>query len=319
MTTLINADTVTGGAVITGDASGQLALQAAGVTQLTVSSSGVTIPTLIGANVNLTSNVSGTLPVLNGGTGATTLATNSVLLGNNGSPVQTVAPGASGNVLTSNGTTWASSTPAAGGTITATASGSISSGSPVLVNTNGTVSAATTTLGPSNLATLSPAVSASNASSSLVYCSDVNVYAFFYQNGSAYPAGRIGTPAADGSITWGSEVVLTTTNGNGTLCAVYLEGLGGCVVSFSAFGGSSTCFLIYVGVSASALTPAGSFTSSITSNQYNFLAWDSTNKIGMVCGSNSSSGTGTVRAWTVSGSTVSVGSAVSIDSGASIS
>lgn len=42
MTTTINADTVTGGAIITGDASGQLALQGAGVTQLTVTNSGIT-------------------------------------------------------------------------------------------------------------------------------------------------------------------------------------------------------------------------------------------------------------------------------------
>ena len=141
MTTNINADTVTGGAIITGDASGELALQAAGVTKLTVSSAGVTIPTLIGANVNLTSNVSGTLPVLNGGTGATTLATNNVLLGNGASAVQTIAPGASGNVLTSNGTTWASSTPATGYPTTSfVASGALSNGNVVVLNTNGTVS-----------------------------------------------------------------------------------------------------------------------------------------------------------------------------------
>lgn len=38
MTTLLNADTVTGGAIITGDASGQLGLQAAGTTVLTLNS-----------------------------------------------------------------------------------------------------------------------------------------------------------------------------------------------------------------------------------------------------------------------------------------
>ena len=40
MTTIINADTITGGAIITGDASGNLALQSGGVTGLTVSSGG---------------------------------------------------------------------------------------------------------------------------------------------------------------------------------------------------------------------------------------------------------------------------------------
>ena len=64
---------------------------------------------------NLTTNVTGTLPVGNGGTGATTLTANNVILGNGTSAVQFVAPGSSGNVLTSNGTTWQSTTPAATG------------------------------------------------------------------------------------------------------------------------------------------------------------------------------------------------------------
>ena len=57
-------------------------------------------------------------PVANGGTGAATLAANNVILGNGTSAVQVVAPGTSGNVLTSNGTTWASTTPVAGGDVT---------------------------------------------------------------------------------------------------------------------------------------------------------------------------------------------------------
>jgi hypothetical protein len=61
----------------------------------------------------LTTGVTGTLPVANGGTGATTLTTNYVLLGNGTSAPQMIAPSTSGNVLTSNGTTWASTAPAA--------------------------------------------------------------------------------------------------------------------------------------------------------------------------------------------------------------
>ena len=48
-------------------------------------------------------------PVANGGTGAATLTANNVLLGNGTSAVQLVAPGAIGNALVSNGTTWTSS------------------------------------------------------------------------------------------------------------------------------------------------------------------------------------------------------------------
>jgi hypothetical protein len=59
---------------------------------------------------NLTTAVTGTLPVANGGTGQTTLTSNNVLLGNGTGGVITVAPSTSGNVLTSNGTTWISAT-----------------------------------------------------------------------------------------------------------------------------------------------------------------------------------------------------------------
>ena len=73
------------------------------------------------ANSTLTlPNTSGTvlttaaaITVAQGGTGATSLTANNVLLGNGTSAVQVVAPGTSGNVLTSNGTTWTSQTPSA--------------------------------------------------------------------------------------------------------------------------------------------------------------------------------------------------------------
>jgi len=63
----------------------------------------------------LTTGVTGTLPVGNGGTGATTLTANNVILGNGTSAPLFVAPSTNGNVLTSNGTTWQSTAPAASG------------------------------------------------------------------------------------------------------------------------------------------------------------------------------------------------------------
>jgi hypothetical protein len=64
---------------------------------------------------NLTTNVTGTLPVANGGTGAATLTANNVVLGNGTSAPLFVAPSTTGNVLTSNGSTWQSTAPAGGG------------------------------------------------------------------------------------------------------------------------------------------------------------------------------------------------------------
>jgi hypothetical protein len=82
-------------------------------TKLTVGNlldSGLTAskPVFTDASKNLVST--GTLGADQGGTGAATLTANNVLLGNGTSAVQFVAPGTLGNVLTSNGTTWVSST-----------------------------------------------------------------------------------------------------------------------------------------------------------------------------------------------------------------
>ncbi len=52
-----------------------------------------------------------TISVTKGGTGATTLTANGVIVGNGTSAVSTVAPSTNGNVLTSNGTSWVSSSP----------------------------------------------------------------------------------------------------------------------------------------------------------------------------------------------------------------
>lgn len=61
----------------------------------------------------IAAGLSATLAVASGGTGATSLTANNVILGNGTSAVQFVAPGTTGNVLTSDGTTWASTAPAA--------------------------------------------------------------------------------------------------------------------------------------------------------------------------------------------------------------
>lgn len=87
----------------------------------TVTSVDMTVPAFLSVAGNpittsgtLAVTLSGTaLPVANGGTSLTTLTANNVILGNGTSAPTFVAPGSSGNVLTSNGTTWTSAAPSA--------------------------------------------------------------------------------------------------------------------------------------------------------------------------------------------------------------
>jgi hypothetical protein len=67
-----------------------------------------------------------------------TLTANNVVLGNGTSNVQFVAPSTTGNLLTSNGTTWTSTAPAAGGTVTSVATGNGLTGG--TITTSGTIS-----------------------------------------------------------------------------------------------------------------------------------------------------------------------------------
>lgn len=95
-----------------------------------------------GSNPNI--SLTGIVPVANGGTGVNSLTANNVILGNGTSPVQFVAPGTSGNVLTSNGTTWVSS-PVSSSGVTTVGTFSVSS------QVNGaTITGTTITFGPAD-------------------------------------------------------------------------------------------------------------------------------------------------------------------------
>lgn len=136
----ISAGTAPGTALVTsGDTTGQLVLQTNGTTTavtigtnqvvslaqpLPVASGGTGATSLSAAGI-LTTGAAVT--VAQGGTGSTSLTANNVLLGNGTSALQTVAPGTTGNVLTSNGTTWQSTAPAGGGSWVFLSSQTISS------------------------------------------------------------------------------------------------------------------------------------------------------------------------------------------------
>lgn len=102
----------------TGNSTTRVATTAFVQQEITANASNVNITGGTIANVTITGgSVSGLatdLAVEDGGTGASTFTANSVVLGNGTSSLagNMVAPSTSGNVLTSNGTTWTSATPA---------------------------------------------------------------------------------------------------------------------------------------------------------------------------------------------------------------
>jgi hypothetical protein len=104
--------------VISGDTSGSVTLSApatAGSTVLTLpATSGTVVTTATSTGISGSAISTGTVGVSVGGTGANTLTANNVILGNGTSAVQFVAPGSTGNVLTSDGTTWTSAAAAGG-------------------------------------------------------------------------------------------------------------------------------------------------------------------------------------------------------------
>ena len=125
-----NVSTVTGVLPVanggTGSASGVNVSTVDGVLPVLNGGTGSNIGSFSGANItslNATNISTGTLVVSRGGTGLSTLDSNNVILGNGTSSVQFVAPGTSGNVLSSNGTTWVS-----------TATGVIVSGTPITLS-----------------------------------------------------------------------------------------------------------------------------------------------------------------------------------------
>jgi hypothetical protein len=108
------------------------AFSALSVTGATTFSGAVVANTFSSSGATITGgSISGItdLAVADGGTGASTLAANNVLLGNGTSALQTVAPSTSGNFLRSNGTTWVSEAVSVGaGTVTSVATGNGLSG-----------------------------------------------------------------------------------------------------------------------------------------------------------------------------------------------
>jgi hypothetical protein len=139
-------EVVAGAGMTGGGTEGDVTLNVIGTADaITVSADAVTIASTYVGQTSITTLgtvATGTwqatdVGVAHGGTGVSSLTANSLLLGAGTSAVTFAAPGTSGNVLTSNGTVWASATPAAA---TSLDTGTVAyAGRTITVDTGGTL------------------------------------------------------------------------------------------------------------------------------------------------------------------------------------
>lgn len=158
------------------------------------------------SGVNLSTQVTGTLPVANGGTGNASLTTGYALIGNGTSSVAGLAPSTSGNIMVSNGTTWTSGTTLAGNYLY--------TGSNYFQNSTyiGATSTTSLALGSGSINFYSSTIG-SNANTSLYFQATGSAlanqaYVLAFNNGGspayAYSLAGDGTALKTGGGSWGS-------------------------------------------------------------------------------------------------------------------
>ena len=260
----------------------------------TVTSSGSL--TLGGAlsNVSLTSQVTGTLPVANGGTGTTTP---SLVQGSNITitgtwPNQTIAANASTS-----------------GQYQAVASGALANGSKVIVNADGTVSA----INSDNQAIGTAATFSGNQTYnddyavSIAYDSTNDKLVAVYEsifNSTIGCQAVVGTVTGT-SISWGTPVTFVT-NGS-ILSAVFDASTGKVVIAYSISGASQA---IVGTVSGTSISFGTAVTFSASSSTSISAVYDSVNAKVVIAYRDGSTNYGTAIVGTVSGTSISFGTAV---------
>jgi len=245
----------------------------------------------------------------NGGTGATTLPANNVLLGNGTSAVLAVAPGTAGNVLTSDGSTWSSTAPTVSGTVTSVGGTGTVNG----ISLSGTVTSS------GNL-TLGGALTGVNLGTQVTGTLPVangGTGQTSYTDGQLLIGNSTGNTLAKATLTAGSGINIT--NGAGSITIESTAGGGSVtsvaatVPSFLSVTGSpiTTSGTLAIAYSGTALPIANGGTSATTANgAINALLPSQTGNSGKVLSTNGTDtswaavgGSGTVTSVDVSGGT----------------
>jgi hypothetical protein len=181
--------------------------------------------------LDATDGLTGATPVANGGTGLSTITANNVILGNGTSAVQLVAPSTSGNVLTSNGTTWQSTAPAGGGVTSLNGqTGAITN---TTIDTIGSVIVAIPAVSaPASAGTSTTTVNATIAGSTLRYNytlgdsgSGISSYAKRGDGSNSYSAGGTALSGTWRYMSTGSVYRSTTNPCDGTFICIWYNAL----------------------------------------------------------------------------------------------
>ena len=287
MPTIINADTATGGAIITGDTSGQLQLQSGGVTALTTT----------GANVAVTGNLTVTGAVTSSGGIASPLAVagNSTAgaeirlpedTDNGSNYVALKAPdtlaanltltlptadGTSGQFLQTNGSGQLAFVTPASGTQQFTSSGSITAGAAVSLNSDGTVST-TTGISTAQAVVATNAIAYGNALgarfANSFYDAEIDRTIFVMADTSTQIFASSYRVASNGSVTSGAGVYLGTwsDNSNVVACTIVKTGTARYAVVYRY--DTSTAFIrgLTINTSTGAVTNAWTTSESVVNN-----------------------------------------------------
>jgi hypothetical protein len=203
------------------------------------------------------------------------------------------------------------------GEFKAVASGTLPSGKPVIVNSDGTVSVVSETVVTQSVSSGVVYESANASSTSVVYDTANDKIVVGYRDGgdSNYGKAVVGTVSGD-SISFGSPVTFYNTSAINNLQTVFDTNSGKIVF---AFEGNSGYGIAIVGTVSGTSISFGSTTDFLTAQVSHIgLAYDSTNnKVVVCCRNGGNSNRGNARVGTVSGTSISFGTAVTYNSGGS--
>ena len=262
--------------------------------------SGTNIPVVTGHIANLSAGANGSLPYQTGSNATTFLSigsTDQVLKVAGGVPV------------------WADA--AGGSTLEATASGSIANGKPVVVNTDGTVSAVAETSVATAVGTPAVFESANTTDLGAAFDSNSNKVVIAYRdNGNSnYGTAIVGTvDPSDNSITFGTPVVFesATTRRNSV---VFDSSNNKVVIAYSDNGNDDYGTAIVGTVSGTSISFGTAVVFETANSSYIATTFDSSNnKVIIAYKDHGNSFYGTAIVGTVSGTSISFGTAVVFES-----